>query len=197
MRTLFRNVRCVKKEKALSKLHELVVEYRFDIIGIAEPMVVPRANTTLVMGLQGYSSNIIHNGANGVLGNLWVLFKPELQPKVISISKQQISVEVEGNLISFIHASSVTQTRRHLWTQLEQIRPNTPWLLGGDFNCVLSYVEKKGGRFPNLQAMQEFFNFVSRCDLLEPASLGSKYSWSNNRKGNPRIVSKIDRFFLQ
>ncbi|XP_026383451.1 uncharacterized protein LOC113278946 [Papaver somniferum] len=55
--------------------------------------------------------------------------------------------------------------------------------LGGDFNVVLSYEEKIGGRRPLRISMQEFRNCLESCNLIQATRIGIKYSWCNNRAG--------------
>ncbi|XP_026459325.1 uncharacterized protein LOC113359985 [Papaver somniferum] len=67
----------------------------------------------------------------------------------VSITKQVITVNLGGVLVSGIHAASLTVDRRTLWSELEYVSSmDLPWLLIGDFNIVLSIEEKIGGRGP-------------------------------------------------
>lgn len=70
--------------------------------------------------------------------------------------------------------------------------PSLSWIIVGDFNCVLLGEEKKGGLPPLCIECEEFFNWMSACELFEPPQSGLKFSWSNNRNGAARIMAKLD-----
>ncbi|XP_026442512.1 uncharacterized protein LOC113342069 [Papaver somniferum] len=63
-------------------------------------------------------------------------------PVVINSSRQAISIETEGVLISFVHASCFQVTRRSLWQQLSSVDNNTPRLVMGVHRiiCKLDWV---------------------------------------------------------
>ncbi|XP_026445438.1 uncharacterized protein LOC113346047 [Papaver somniferum] len=114
-------------------------------------------------------------------------------PVVINSSRQAISIETEGVLISFVHASCFQVTRRSLWQQLSSVDNNTPRLVMGDFNCVLHNDENKGGCEPRTSAINEFSDWLDDNNLFEADSLGSKYTWANGQSGVHRILCKLDR----
>ncbi|KAF9619013.1 hypothetical protein IFM89_003916 [Coptis chinensis] len=49
---------------------------------------------------------------------------------------------------------------------------NTSWIVIGDFNSITTRTEKKGGRYPNQRAMNEFMDFINNNVLLDTATLG-------------------------
>ncbi|XP_020596871.1 uncharacterized protein LOC110036703 [Phalaenopsis equestris] len=63
--------------------------------------------------------------------------------------------------------------RNKLWNRLIHIsqQVNSPWLVGGDFNCIISTFEKSGGRTPNRMLVNDaWFNhflltFVTHLSL--------------------------------
>lgn len=72
-------------------------------------------------------------------------------------------------------------------------RPN---LIMGDFNCVLHYSEKKGGRLPIAREMAKFQQAMEDCNVNAVHYIEGKFSWCNNRKGEHRILAKLDRAFV-
>ncbi|KAL5715084.1 hypothetical protein ACHQM5_016962 [Ranunculus cassubicifolius] len=196
MRILYWNIRGIRKEVALNRLKELVRDYNFDIVGISEPKVKPRSDSVIRMGLDQYDCQVIHNGDGKFLPNLWVLAKKGLNLSLVKAIKQQITISFDQVMVSFVHASSQYNFRRQLWSTLESLQVAGPWLIAGDFNCVMNADEKKGGRSPLRIAVEEFYNWSSRCQLLEPPHSGMKCTWCNNRKGSARIVAHLDRMFV-
>ncbi|KAL0304801.1 UNVERIFIED_CONTAM: hypothetical protein Scaly_3008000 [Sesamum calycinum] len=54
-----------------------------------------------------------------------------------------------------------------------------PWIIGGDFNIILTAEEKRGGAYPKFRAMEEFADTVLECGLIDAGFEGSEYTWSN------------------
>ncbi|MQM15480.1 hypothetical protein Taro_048426 [Colocasia esculenta] len=71
-----------------------------------------------------------------------------------------------------------------------------PWLVGGDFNCISTPSEKKGGNPPSLQAMEDFNVCISASSLNDAGFIGSPFTWSNNRTGLAVVKSRLDRFLI-
>lgn len=66
----------------------------------------------------------------------------------------------------------------------------------GDFNVVSSQDEKVGGLPVNLNNVAYFNNMIAHALLTDGGYLGSKFTWSNNRLGNKRILQRLDRVLL-
>ncbi|KAL0304686.1 UNVERIFIED_CONTAM: LINE-1 retrotransposable element O protein [Sesamum angustifolium] len=77
-----------------------------------------------------------------------------------------------------------------VFAKLQQIMDMSPWIIGGDFNIILTAKEKRGGAYPKFRAMEEFADTVLECGLIDAGFEGSEYTWSN------RITwERLDRFF--
>ncbi|XP_026399746.1 uncharacterized protein LOC113295629 [Papaver somniferum] len=85
--------------------------------------------------------------------------------------------------------------RRGLWQQLNLFE-TSPWLIIGDFNCVLRNDENKGGNEPRTSCINEFSDWMEDNNLFEADSLGSRLTWSNGQSGIHRIISKLDRVVI-
>ncbi|OVA16430.1 hypothetical protein BVC80_243g41 [Macleaya cordata] len=127
---------------------------------VVEPMINYSQSVCDQLHLRGISRNAIHNDGPNRKGNIWLMWKSSLtSPSVISSSSQAITVEAELKIIACMNKS---------------------WLAIGDFNCVLRIDEKKGGLAPKASAMNDFWDCLHDCNLLESKSSGLKYSWCNN-----------------
>ncbi|XP_026420106.1 uncharacterized protein LOC113316093 [Papaver somniferum] len=197
MRVLFWNINGVAREAARDKLKELIKEFKPDIFCIAEPKVYCSDNFLQGLHISGYMRNVIHNSVGRLKGNIWIFWSEEMvMPNIINSSKQAVTIEVDGVMISFIHASCIQVTRRNLWQQLSSRDCTTPWLVMGDFNCVLHNEEKRGGREPRTSVINEFADWMDDNDLFEADSLGSKFIWANGQSGVRRILCKLDRALI-
>ncbi|XP_026448285.1 uncharacterized protein LOC113348651 [Papaver somniferum] len=196
MRVLFWNINGVARTTTHSKLRELIRDFHPEVFGLAEPKVACSANFGRRLISEGYSSFIINNSTNSGIANLWVCYKDGLHVSVVNSSKQAITIAVDGVYISFVHASYIQTTMRRLWQQLVMQDSITPWLVIGDFNCILRLNEKKGGLEIRSSVIDDFKDWMDDNDLFESDSLGSKFTWCNRQSGTRRSISKLDRAII-
>uniref|UniRef100_A0A7N0U2D1 Endonuclease/exonuclease/phosphatase domain-containing protein n=1 Tax=Kalanchoe fedtschenkoi TaxID=63787 RepID=A0A7N0U2D1_KALFE len=76
------------------------------------------------------------------------------------------------------------------------LRIKEPWIVGGNFNVVSNWNEKKGGRMLDDGSMLEFNSFIIQAGLNDISSSLSAFSWANNQFGCKRIYKKLDRVFI-
>ncbi|XP_020689786.1 uncharacterized protein LOC110104856 [Dendrobium catenatum] len=88
--------------------------------------------------------------------------------------------------------------RKSLWEILEKVyADNKPSVIGGDFNCILSQEEKRGGKkFVFSQGAKDMKMFMSNNDFREVGFVGSKFTWCNNKEGGCRILKRLDRCLI-
>ncbi|KAF9591206.1 hypothetical protein IFM89_002861 [Coptis chinensis] len=119
------------------------------------------------------------------------------EPMISPDDFSKITVEVDGVLLSIIHAHCNYVNRRQLWMDLHQLSlMNLPWLILGDFNTYLSYSDKQGGHRPSTAAMSDFRDFVGSNHLMEAPCIGFHFSWWNKQVGRLKILGKLDRMFF-
>ncbi|XP_026443515.1 uncharacterized protein LOC113343595 [Papaver somniferum] len=189
MRVLFWNINGVARDVAQDKLKELIRDFKPDVFGIAEPKVPCSAGFRYGLLREGYSSHVINNASSSGIANIWVCYSNTLNISIVNVSKQGITVEVDGVHVSFVHASYIQVTRRSLWQQLVSSGDGIPWLVIGDFNCILRLDEKKGGLEPRTSAINEFSDWLDDNNLFEADALGN--SW------NMPISGSFDFIFTQ
>lgn len=81
-----------------------------------------------------------------------------------------------------------------MWEDLSSIADshNEPWSVIGDFNCILSDNERKGGASsPSLRGRQGFRRMVQECNLIDAGLQGNPFTW---RKGS--LFQRLDRAFI-
>ncbi|KAI0492231.1 hypothetical protein KFK09_026500 [Dendrobium nobile] len=122
---------------------------------------------------------------------------------VLEASSEMIvgKLDVSGKgskMVASVYGSNDIQNRRTLWTDLEKhCSGNLPFVVGDDFNCIISQAKKRGGKkFLVNQGFKDFNNFIIRNDLHEIKSMGPRFTWCNNKKGGARILEKLDRCLI-
>lgn len=74
---------------------------------------------------------------------------------------------------------------------------DVPFIIGGDFDCILSYDDKKGSKhFMYYHAVKELEYFMLRCDLQELESNGVRYTWYNNKDDHNKIWVRLDHVLI-
>lgn len=84
------------------------------------------------------------------------------------------------------------------WENLKNLSSNYkgPWLVAGDFNDILRQEEKFGGRKINRSRSSRFWSCVNFYNLVDLGFKGSRYTWSNHRRNNNRLIlDRLDHCF--
>ncbi|XP_020681302.2 uncharacterized protein LOC110098732 [Dendrobium catenatum] len=142
--------------------------------------------------------------SEGHSGGIMVLWKSDLASfSVLKTSDQcvigDLNVFNKGVwMVSTVYASKETVKRRHLWEVVqESSNRDIPSIVGGDFNCILSQEDKKGGRrFKTNQGSLDMMKFMNENDYHEVGFVGPRYTWCNNKSGGGRILERLDRCIL-
>lgn len=70
------------------------------------------------------------------------------------------------------------------------------WLIGGDFNEIMSSSNKKGGRPINTARSGDMWDMVHYCELIDLGFNGNRFTWLNKRYKNKYslIYERSNRF---
>ncbi|XP_020687623.2 uncharacterized protein LOC110103311 [Dendrobium catenatum] len=100
--------------------------------------------------------------------------------------------------IATVYGGKDAQTRKSLWNKLEDyMSGDEPGIIGGDFNCILSKEDKRGGkRFHLSNGSKDMKKFMVNNDFHDIGFVGPSYTWCNNKKGNSRIWERLDKCLL-
>ncbi|XP_012854346.1 PREDICTED: uncharacterized protein LOC105973839 [Erythranthe guttata] len=132
---------------------------------------------------------------------LALFWQKDLAVDLISYSNNHIDAEVSG--VNHNSKWRVTgfygfpeHSRRQLsWNLLRNLgqRRDLPWLIGGDFNEILSNAEKTGGpqRLPS--RIEMFREALDECGLIDMGYEGIPFTWSNNRTDPCTVRCRLDR----
>ncbi|KAK4382235.1 hypothetical protein Sango_2891400 [Sesamum angolense] len=93
------------------------------------------------------------------------------------------SIELwESDLVLLGAGCEVSVERRALWDALLAASVGaSPWIVGGDFNTVLSPDERSGGSALSGIAMSDFHDAIANCPLVDAGYVGSPYTWYSRR----------------
>ncbi|KAI0510829.1 hypothetical protein KFK09_011438 [Dendrobium nobile] len=200
---LFWNCRGAKKVEAALYLREAIKDHGVIFVGLLETRINNVENNQ-IMKLLADNWKFFMVPSVGLSGGLLILWRCDLADFTVVKHSSQMVV---GNLkminkgdwkIALVYGSTDVQERKFLWEDLgRQCDDDSPLIIGGDFNCILSQEEKRGGKkFKMNQGSKDFPSFMINNDLHLVNSMGPKYTWCNNKSGSNRIWEKLDRCLI-
>ncbi|KAK4403176.1 hypothetical protein Sango_1058300 [Sesamum angolense] len=91
-----------------------------------------------------------------------------------------------------VYAKRDTVERRALWDALRAVSVGAlPWIVGGDFNTVLSPDERSGGSATSGIVMSDFDDAIADSALIDAGYVGSPYTWYSHR-----LRQRLDRVIV-
>ncbi|XP_074301387.1 uncharacterized protein LOC141632772 [Silene latifolia] len=113
-------------------------------------------------------------------GRIWVLWNPTIfHVQFMYYTAQLIHMEIIEISTQFyfyctmVYAFNDTGERKDLWTTLNGISSTIrgPWMLCGDFNCVLCPAERLGGHTTEKE-ISDFQDYLDHCQLFDSPAAG-------------------------
>ncbi|XP_075107144.1 uncharacterized protein LOC142180116 [Nicotiana tabacum] len=97
--------------------------------------------------------------------------------------------------VTLVYAKCDAIERIDLWDSMYHLASDmeSSWLIGGDFNVILSEEEKYRGRPVYLRKVEDFAHCVDTCALYDLGFKGSLYTWWNERSDIDCIFKRLDR----
>ncbi|KAL4310509.1 hypothetical protein GQ457_01G020120 [Hibiscus cannabinus] len=95
-----------------------------------------------------------------------------------------------------MHGRSESALKKHNWALIDRLRDASPlpWLLGGDFNEILTFSEKQGGNRKSHHQLTDFFECLLRNDLADCKPSRGWFTWMKSGSRTMPIREWLDRF---
>jgi ribonuclease HI/exonuclease III len=142
-------------------------------------------------------------GASGGLAILWNPDKVTISKAFTTVGTITAHFEVLGTnqagAITNVYGPHSHQDKDKFMQSLELIKTlaATPkWILGGDFNMILTLEEKTGGLKRLEQDSGKFKALIDQLKLVDIENNNDTFTWSNRRSGNQHIACRLDRFLV-
>ncbi|XP_042009092.1 uncharacterized protein LOC121757643 [Salvia splendens] len=158
-----------------------------------EPLTAPdpeKLSKTLGLVFQGSNLN----------GKIWVFAEEGARFCAECDTDQVLHGRVEsprlvGHIgISAVYAKCTRGERIHLWDKMREIALATegsPWIIGGDFNTILSTGDRVGSDTNRQAEMVDFAEAIEDCRVLDPGFDGSEFTWAKNG-----LFERLDRVLV-
>ncbi|WRX16205.1 Reverse transcriptase domain - like 10 [Theobroma cacao] len=136
------------------------------------------------------------NALSNCSHKIWLFCSNEICCEVVLDQIQCLHVKLSSPWLphpvytSFVYAKCTRLERRELWNNLRIISDSVqaPWLVGGDFNSIVSCDERLHGAIPHDGSMEDLSSTLLDCGLLDASFEGNSFTWSNNR-----MFQRLDR----
>lgn len=136
----------------------------------------------------------------GQAGGIWCLWdSSNWDMEVLDSNPQMAHLQVawKGNskwLLTVVYANPYYVRRQRWWDDLTNISEShdEAWAVLGDFNCILTDSERKGGaNLPSNRGRNGFRKTLHGCYLIDAWFQGSPFTW---RKGS--LFQRLDRVLI-
>lgn len=137
----------------------------------------------------------------GLRGGLAFCWRPNITLDVLFISKFLFCVKVHPGLgildsfCCFVYHPTWWQDKVPFWHNfhLRLVDSALPFICLGDFNDLLSGVDKRGGRPVRASSSTGLAHSVEVHGLVDLGFFGPRFTWSNGRPGRAHIKECLDR----
>ncbi|XP_059315426.1 uncharacterized protein LOC132066044 [Lycium ferocissimum] len=197
-KALFWNIRSVNTQKSFERLIDLKRRHHYSIIGLMEPFQDPIA-------IEEYRRKLGYQNCKvNCSGKIWIFWTDEWLGVVISESEQQVTLQLthsslnQSVLVSVVYAKCARDEREELWEAMVELanQHDLPWIIGGDFNVIVSDEEKQGGLPVSSNETLDFSTCIQSCGLIDVGFTGSKFTWWNGRTEEECIFKRLDRILV-
>lgn len=95
----------------------------------------------------------------------------------------------------YIYGPPYNSQKPAFWDSLEKVLStfSGPWIGLGDYNCLLSSVDKKGGLSFASSSSSSMRNRVDALGLIDMGFIGNPYTWTNKRPAKANVKERLDR----
>lgn len=194
------NCKSCARDSFLSQALYFVKLTGMDIFFLLDTRMNSNAAESLVKAFNFDCSEI--SPSHGQCGGIILLWNTKkLNINVIQVHDRFLHCRIHDHInhsswhATFLYMTPQKENQCHIWNELLQLKPPNldPWMIIGDFNCILSLHEKLGGAQRTTTYMTQFMNFLNNTALLSLPSLGNSFTWCNNHQIASRIYERLDK----
>ncbi|WOL13587.1 hypothetical protein Cni_G22357 [Canna indica] len=201
IRVLSWNIRGALRKEAIDYLWFLVKNNNINIVFLLETHLMEEEAKVFKKerSRQWDGIAVASNGRAGGMILLWA--KKKWKISLIHKDSQSINVLVQiSNEKIFLLTGVYARIRSCLWKMLGELKiTDIPWIVLGDMNVITDANEKRGGRAFHVsravedQFVEEFTEFTNEAKLINVGYKGAKFTWTNNRKGQEKVMTRLDK----
>ncbi|XP_075103556.1 uncharacterized protein LOC142178124 [Nicotiana tabacum] len=144
------------------------------------------------------------NAYSNINGKIWLFIDSVVEWELLIYTEQHVTIKVYHKdigkyiIMTFVYAKCSSLERLELWDNLYN-RANDmkmPWVVGGDFNVILSEEAKIGGLPVYPTEYEDFSSCVNSSGLFDLGYKGNPITWWNSRPNAECILKRLDRIIV-
>lgn len=126
-------------------------------------------------------------------GGIALLWQEQLVFNLIYYSQNHIDggIEFEGKFwqMTCFYGHPEEEKRQLSWDLMRWLKgsDSISWLIGRDFNGILSHDEKWGGNQKNDKLINDFSQAMDDCNLIDLGFSGEPFTWCNRRPNGKTV----------
>ncbi|XP_009601161.2 uncharacterized protein [Nicotiana tomentosiformis] len=144
------------------------------------------------------------NAYSNINGKIWLFLDIVVEWELLIDTEQQVTIKVYHKdigkhiILTFVYAKFSSLERLKLWDNLYNLANDMemPWVVGGDFNVILSEEENIGGLPVYPPEYEDFASCVNLSGLFDLCCKGSPFTWWNGRPNVECIFKRLDRILV-
>ncbi|XP_057863432.2 uncharacterized protein LOC131071562 [Cryptomeria japonica] len=142
-------------------------------------------------------------GSTGGLGILWNPVNIEVYPVASCDFWMACTIKCKKLNLCFplfnIYGPIKTEDKLRVWKEITlqvYLLELGKVIMAGDFNAILNFKDKVGCLKKPTKVMDDFWDFVSNCRLVDIVPKNGKFTWNNRWLNFSNITERLDRFFV-
>jgi exonuclease III len=205
MKIITWNIRGLNDRSKQRILRDCIKEESPDILMLQEMKCAGMEAETIFQRIWK-GCNYIQTDSSGASGGLAILWNPNhtiLSGPFSTIGTLSAHFEIIGSnqegTITNVYGPQGQQEKIKFMERLARVKSlaTTPnWILGGDFNMIMSLEEKTGGSKRLEQDSGKFRTLPEQLKLVDIENNNGTFTWSNRRSGNQHVACRLDRFLV-
>ncbi|CAM8976493.1 unnamed protein product [Rhodiola kirilowii] len=190
------NCRGLGTPLAIRALQDVVRTSKSPVVGLIETKATKEKCEQVRVKL-GFKS-CFSVPARGKSGGLALLWKAELEVTVLNFSFHHIDFIVHSTApfrATLFYGAPKATDRTRGWALIRKLKSlsDLPWCLLGDFNEILRYSDTTRNAWRRHTFMIQFRSVLAECNLSEIGFKGSRFTYTNRRKGAEETRCHLDR----
>ena len=198
MKTIAWNCKGTNKTFAIRALKAMNKEHNPDYLFLSETKADEQRIDIIRRRLGFYQCFCVPSF--GKVGGLAMFWKAGIEVRVLEANSWLIAMSVKQEyghewLLVGVYGSPYARYRREFWESLQEVvhEFGGPWMCVGDFNCIISQEEKRGGSKIGSSSGGGLREFMEDWGGIDLGFIRYEFTWCNKRCGLANIKERLDK----
>lgn len=193
------NCRGIGGASTVHTLKENLQRYRPDLLFLSETKTNAQRCARIARSCRFKDYHAVD--AENRAGGLCLFWQDNIEVTILLSNKNMIHVSINHPslpsmwYLTCVYGPPYEHEKPLFWNQLENLvmNINSPWIMIGDLNEILTSDEKFGGRSLGSCSRNYLENFMNNTGTIDLGFNGHMFTWRNNRLGLAHIRQRLDR----